>query len=253
MCSQDRYENEIAFMDGHAERRLSALPADLKLRNLESFEELCEGISYLRSVPSFCQDISGKKILEMGCGDGWVSLRFRKSGADVWACDISPKMIKLAERYARAADMSIEFETMICEEMTYEDDFFDFVFMHFALHHCDISATAKQIHRVLKPGGRAVLAEDYAYNPFLRLYRTLTPGEHTEHEQPLIDDDVSHFVSHFSTHSLEYSGLLDIFEGSNRIIIRPVRPILRKVDDLLYRYLGFLKRYSRIIVIKVEK
>lgn len=249
----DRYENERAFTDGHAARRLSSFPKDLKILNVEPFENLCAGIDYLKSVPDFFGDISRKKVLEMGCGDGWISLRLAKSGVDVWACDISPKMIQLAKRYAEAADLNIEFDTMVCEEMSYGDDFFDLVFMHFALHHCDIDATARQIRRVLKPGGKAVLVEDYAYHPLLRLYRLLTPARRTKHERPLTRSDLSTFVSEFSSCVVEHSGLLNIFETSRNKHVRLLLPLLRSLDGALLENITFLRKYSRIVIIKAVK
>jgi len=251
--NQDRYEREREFTDAAAEKTLSKLRDNLRLSNVGSFEELCEGIHYLRSVPDFYGNISGKRILEMGCGNGWVSLRFARSGADVWACDISPKMIELARRYAEAAHLDVTFETMVCEEMTYEDSFFDFVFMHMALHHCDIAATARQIRRVLKPGGKVVIVEDYAYHPVMRVYRALTPRKHTPDEHPLTDKDISLLVSSFSLRELEYSGLLNIFETSNNKLIRSVKPVLRWVDELLLDNLPFLRKMARLVVLEVVK
>jgi len=253
MDSQAKYQDEIEFTDASAERILSNLPDDLDLSNMQPFEDLCNGIDYLRTAPGFFGDLSGKKVLEMGCGNGWISLRFAKSGARVWACDISPKTIQLAKHLAETAHLDVAFETMICEEMTYEDNFFDFVFMHMALHHCDIVATAEQIHRVLKPGGKAILIEDYAYHPIMRLYRALTPNKHTENETPLTVEDTLAIASDFSSHTIEYSGLLNIFETSENKIVSPFKLALRRTDDFLYRHFGFIQRYSRIVIIKAIK
>jgi SAM-dependent methyltransferase len=214
---------------------------------------LCKGIEYLQGVPGFYGSLSGKNTLEAGCGDGWISLRFAKSGANVWACDISPRTVQLAKRYAEAAQLDVHFETMICEEMSYPDGFFDNVFMHFSLHHCKIKATAKQIRRVLKPGGKAVFVEDYAYHPLLKLYRYLTPSRRTQHEHPLTKDDLSLLVSHFSSYEFEYSGLLNLFELSNNKVLGWFKPRLRQMDNLLYAHCKPLQKYSRMVIIKVTK
>lgn len=253
MKSNARYADEREFSDIAAEKTLANVPGDLKLSHIDSFEALCEKIDYLHSAPAFCGSLEGKRVLEIGCGNGWIALRFAKSGAHVWACDISPKMIELARRYARAASVNITYDTMICEEMTYEDNFFDFVFMHMALHHCDIAATAKQIHRVLKPGGKAIVIEDYAYHPLMRIYRAFTPNKHTSHERPLTERDVSTFVSPFSRHSVQWSGLFNVFETTGGKLLQKLKPIMRRIDAFLLAHVSPLAEYSRIVVVKVVK
>jgi SAM-dependent methyltransferase len=253
MCSSNRYEEERSFTDTAAEKALALLPPNLRIKHMGSFEELCKQIPYLQSASDFLGDMSGKKVLEMGCGNGWICLRLAKSGARVWGCDISPKTIELAQRYAQAAGLDIQFDVMACEEMSYEDNFFDCVFMHMALHHCDIPAVSDQILRVLKPGGKAVLVEDYAYHPLLRLYRFLTPNRHTSHEKALTDEDLRRIVSNFSSFTIEYHGLLNLFATSQRKELRSLGRLLQDFDSFLYAHFDFLARYSRLLTIRLVK
>jgi len=251
--THDRYQREREFTDGYAEKRLADLPDDYTISHVSTFEDLCMSIDYLRSVPDFLGDLGGKRVLELACGNGWVSRTFAKSGARVWAFDLSPKMIEYARRLAEAAGLDISFDVMVSEEMTYEDGFFDLAFMHMALHHCDIDKTARQIARVLKPGGKAAIVEDYAYHPLMKLYRAITPGKHTEDEHPLDDDELATFVSCFSSHGVEYSGLLNIFETTKNKFVRPVTPVLRRLDTFLYAHASWLQKFSRIAIVKVVK
>lgn len=250
MDFQDRYEAERQFTDAAAEKTLSSEPKDLRPIKVGTFEDLCRNLHYLRSIPDFCGDLKGKKLLEIGCGNGWISLRFAMSGARVWGCDISPKVLEVARRYAHAASLEINYEPMICEEMTYEDNFFDIVFMHMALHHCDVPAAAKQIRRVLKPGGKAIIVEDYAYHPIMRAYRWITPRKHTHDEHPLAEKDIRDFSSDFSSCSTGYYGLFDLFETSNNSVIRSLIPTLRRLDNFFYSNLTFVQKYSRLVVLK---
>lgn len=249
----ERYQQEQAFTDSAAERVLSALPQNLQAPNLNTFEELCSGIHYLQSAPAFLGNLSGKRVLEMGCGNGWISLRFAQSGANVWACDISGKMIELARRYALAAGVDIRFDQLACEELAYADEFFDCVFIHMALHHCDIPATVREVRRVLKSGGKAVFVEDYAYHPLMRIYRALTPRRHTEQERPLTKNDVDYIASVFPSFSCEYYGLFSIFKYANNRWVRLLKRVLEAIDALLYMCLPPLKKYSQVIVIEIVK
>jgi SAM-dependent methyltransferase len=249
----NRYVNEQAFSDASASKTLSRIRADLKVEEIDSFEGLSEKVDYLRSVPAFYGNLRGRNLLEMGCGNGWLSRRFAKSGANVWACDISPGMIDIGGRLAQAAGLDIVFETKICEELDYPEGFFDFLFMHMALHHCDVPATARQMHRVLKPEGKAVVVDDYAYHPIMRLYRKITPNRHTKHEHPLTESDVSIFCSTFRSCEVEYSGITNLFETSRNRFAIAIKPYLRKVDSMLCSCFTPIRKFSRIIILKATK
>jgi len=92
MDTEDRYQHEREFTDKHAEKRLARLSEDYTISFVSTFENLCNHIDYLRSLPDFFGDLAGKRVLELACGDGWISRNFAASGAQVWAFDLSPKM-----------------------------------------------------------------------------------------------------------------------------------------------------------------
>ena len=125
--------------------------------------------------------------------------------------------------------------------------------MHAALHHCDVDRTISQIHRVLRPGGKAAFIEDYAYHPLMNLYRRLTPHKHTETERALTDEDLAQIVSRFTAHHFTYSGLFNFTETATHPVSRAVRPILRSLDDALYRWFPPIKKYSRLVGIFLTK
>lgn len=255
MESKERYNHEKVYWDRRISGVLKDTTHDFKLPHLLTFIELCKTIDSMSPIINFWGSIGGKKILDLACGDGWLSLSMGKSGAIVYGCDISPNLVEIAKRYAKVNSLggTVHFKTMTAEEMTYKDNFFDFVIMHAALHHCDIEKTSRQIHRVLKPGGKAVLIEDYAYHPLMNLYRRFTPHKHTKHEKALSDKDLEIFVSPFSSHFYTYFGLFNIFETSHNKLICKIKPFLRSLDKFLYTAVPYTKRYSKLIGIFVVK
>jgi SAM-dependent methyltransferase len=58
--------------------------------------------------------ITGKKVLDLGCGTGNVALPLAKKGYQVTALDLSPEMLALAEHKARDAGVKVAF---ICQDM----------------------------------------------------------------------------------------------------------------------------------------
>jgi hypothetical protein len=50
------------------------------------------------------------------------------------------------------------------------------------LHHVDLSGAYPELNRILDSGGRILCVEALGYNPFIQLYRRLTPGLRTKYE-----------------------------------------------------------------------
>ena len=46
-------------------------------------------------------DVSGLKVLDFGCGNGWASILLAWAGAKVWGIDISEELIKKATKMGK--------------------------------------------------------------------------------------------------------------------------------------------------------
>jgi SAM-dependent methyltransferase len=100
-------------------------------------------------------DLAGKRVLDIGCGVGGLDQVLVELGAaHVTAVDVAAPMIALARR--RIADSRIVFEVIEPEKpLPFADASFDAVFTKDAwLHVVDKRALLREVHRVLKPGGR---------------------------------------------------------------------------------------------------
>lgn len=109
----------------------------------------------------------GEAVLDVGCGTGTLAIAARgrvgQSG-EVCALDASPEMIARARKKARRAGVDVSFENAFAQSLPYPDARFDAVLTTIMLHHLPKAARqelAREIRRVLKPGGR-VLAIDFA-------------------------------------------------------------------------------------------
>jgi SAM-dependent methyltransferase len=93
----------------------------------------------------------GESILDMGCGDGQLTLRLATTGARVTGVDLSPEMLSAAR--ARGVDAR-EGST---ELLPFADRSFDAVFSNAVLHWIrNQDAMMAEVRRVLQPGGRFV-------------------------------------------------------------------------------------------------
>ena len=102
-------------------------------------------------------DVSGRRILDAGCGSGPLSAALRDRGAVVSGFDASAAMVDLArERLGEDADLQV---ADLGEPLAYPDDAFDDVVACLVLHYLeDWAGPLAELRRVLKPGGRLILS-----------------------------------------------------------------------------------------------
>jgi SAM-dependent methyltransferase len=107
----------------------------------------------------------GGRILELGCGTGWLCRELARFGAsEVWGIDFSPAQIALAEAQAKAGGYSDRVQ-FLCDDGTRHDPasgLFDCVVVHAFLHHLDkveIQRILSSIPAMMKPDGVFVVFE----------------------------------------------------------------------------------------------
>ncbi|WP_410599000.1 methyltransferase domain-containing protein [Amycolatopsis sp. lyj-90] len=105
-------------------------------------------------------DVSGRRILDAGCGAGPLFEALRDRGADMTGFDLSAKMVELARK--RLGDDAALRVADIGKPLPFPDDEFDDVIAALVLHYLeDWAAPLAELRRVLKPGGRLILAVNH--------------------------------------------------------------------------------------------
>ncbi len=104
------------------------------------------------------------RIVDVGCGTGYLlrSLAVRCSDADsLCGIDPSPSMIELANR--EAPDDRLSFSVGVAERLPYPDGTFDLVVSTTSFDHwSDQLAGLRECARILVPGGRLVLVDQFS-------------------------------------------------------------------------------------------
>jgi len=99
-------------------------------------------------------EIRDKEVLDMGCGNGGISVAFALRGADVVGFDLSSHRVGTSILRAKDHGVNVQFIVDNGEKMSFKDNSFDVVVCNALIEHVfNPDKLASEISRVLKPGG----------------------------------------------------------------------------------------------------
>lgn len=165
----------------------------MEINQEEGSKEFFECINRLR-----CDDIEkfsyklwqfnnhkSEKVLDIGCGPGWLVRKYAEGCAKVYAVDITDKAVELTKKMLKIFNLEANVQTGNAESLPFEDNSFDFVSSSGVLHHTpNMQKAVDEAYRVLKPGCEAVISiyyknilfNKYFFPLFLRIYRLFKPS-----------------------------------------------------------------------------
>jgi ubiquinone/menaquinone biosynthesis C-methylase UbiE len=188
--------------------------------------------------------IAGAEVLELGCGTGDLTLQLLARGANLTALDLSDGMVGIArERVDRFSRARASFVAAPVERCGLPTESFDLVIGKWIFHHADIGGAAREIRRVLRPGGRAVFLENSGLNPVLTFARNHLTGRWgiprygTNDEHPLSRADYEVFREAFKRFSTEFPDFF-FFQLFDRQILNFRYPIAGNAMRGLDRAIG---------------
>lgn len=179
-------------------------------------------------------------VLDYCCGNGDDALFVAKNGArSVVGIDLSAVSINNCRSRARSEglDDRVEFRVMDAEALDFPDNSFDMVMEYGVLHHLELETAMGELARVLKPDGAMICTETLAHNPFIRMYRRLTPRLRTAWEtEHIIGRRSFEIISrHFGRIEMRFFHLATLAAVPLRStwLFPVVVPVLRAVDRVL--------------------
>lgn len=116
---------------------------------------------HTRRVLRYLRPHADDRLLEVGCGRGWLTQRMQELCPATFGVDVNPKSI--------AHGVTGHLTTMDAIDLRFDDEQFDHVYSFHAIEHIvDAQAALREMHRVLVPGGRLLLV--YPAEPIRGLY-----------------------------------------------------------------------------------
>jgi SAM-dependent methyltransferase len=211
--------------------------------------------------------LTGAHVLDYGCGPSDWGVLLATEGARVTLLDLSDAAIELGLRRAAASGVAdrVTGEVRDASNLScFADNEFDLVFGSASVHHTLKYGNAfQELVRVIKPGGRLVLAETLGNNPVLngaRRLRAWAARESEDQGEEIIvsDREIALLESAFSEVIVTPLNLLAmakrLFRGRfKRRWVRKTIRTLENSDDRLLRWFPSLNRYcgeASIVAVK---
>jgi 2-polyprenyl-3-methyl-5-hydroxy-6-metoxy-1,4-benzoquinol methylase len=167
-------------------------------------------------------NFAGKKILDVGCGEGEDAMILAKLGAQVTGLDVSPAAVDLARRRAAVNGVSdrTDFVCAPLNSAKLAKGSFDVIWIDNVLHHVldDLERTMRHVLEAGRPGALVLCIEPVNLNRTLRRIRFLVPV-HTE-----------------------------VTPGERPLEKRDLEALEALIPDLTMRHFRFLARLTRFII-----
>jgi SAM-dependent methyltransferase len=179
-------------------------------------------------------DLKGKRVLEVGCGNGRISSLLASKADQLIAID--PDKLKIEE--AKARGVGVEFYVGSGENLDFPDNVFDVIIFTLSLHHQDSEQALKEAKRVFKEGGAILVIEPVVEGEIEKLFSLLINEDQTklDAQKAIIEsgleiDQSQHFTAKWTFDNIEdlQKSLFDYYEM--RFDIQVAEKILDQVCE----------------------
>ena len=151
-------------------------------------------------------DLKGKRVLEVGCGNGRISSLLASKADHLVAID----PVKLRIEEAKARCVGVNFDVGSGESLDFPDKVFDVIIFTLSLHHQDSKQALKEAKRVLKEGGVILVIEPVVEGEIEKLFALLINEDKSklDAQKAIIEsglkiDQSQHFTAKWSFDNIE--------------------------------------------------
>jgi ubiquinone/menaquinone biosynthesis C-methylase UbiE len=198
------------------------------------------------------------KMLDFGCGYG-LSIDALSANSPKILVGIDLSIARTRECIRRFPKSSNKFLVGDCESLCFKSNSFDCIFGNAILHHITLTKAMSEINRSLKNGGKAVFIEPLGHNPFISLFRKLTPRARTKNEKPLLIKNITEIEKmisgkvHVYYFFLSILPLLPMYGFANEDFRSRLISFANSIDKSIFTFFPYLRRFAWVAVIEIVK
>jgi 2-polyprenyl-3-methyl-5-hydroxy-6-metoxy-1,4-benzoquinol methylase len=204
---------------------------------------------YLDHALEHFGDVSGRTVIDLGCGRGAASLFFAERGAHVLAVDTSEVAISNLARYCEEHGID-NVDGRVLSAMDIDQlGAQDLVYGSLILHHLEpFDEFVRRLRAAIRPGGKGYFYENNAASRTMVWFRRnvvgklWVPKHGDDDEFPLTPDEVDELRKHFTVQQ-EFPELLYFELASAYLTKGKLERPTRKLDQTLHRFES-IRRYS---------
>jgi ubiquinone/menaquinone biosynthesis C-methylase UbiE len=223
--------------------------------NFESFKVELDNknCSFNFLNPMFNDNLHRKKVLEIGAGNGVISISLAKKGAIVTAIDNTQNSIRNILSMADYNGVSIDARRLDALKIDTLEEKYDYIVGRYILHHIEpFDQFVPKMHRILKNGGIGLFYENSSSNKLLMFCRTLLVGRfgiprHGDGvEIPFQKREVEMIKKAFGSVTITYYDMC-FWKMLGPYIFKKnevAESFFTKLDDFFYKYLSIFNRFS---------
>jgi SAM-dependent methyltransferase len=252
---------EVAERQKHEELYRAQRPNQLRLSPSawQRFDRKETPLDYYVATVQRIEAVHEETLLDLGCGDGWLSAVLAMRGAKTWGFDISREAVRIARDRARDNGLLDRCFFFVASfySMPLRDGAFPAAVGMSILHHLRHKAEAAQeLARVVRPGGHAVFGEPFGNLLWLERLRLFVPvasgapEDPDEWRQQFKYADLAPFAPWFTAIYEEFQ----LWSRLDRVVSAKwfVR-CLNQIDRWLLGHLSLLRPMAREIVLEFRR
>jgi 2-polyprenyl-3-methyl-5-hydroxy-6-metoxy-1,4-benzoquinol methylase len=175
----------------------------------------------------------GRKVLDMGCGDGFFTMQFWDSGqpSEMTGIDASPEAIKVANE--RKADRSICYEVGDAHHLPYPDNRFDLVLAQSILHHDD--DPQDMIREALRLAPEVLIHEPNGNNIGLKIIEQISPYHRKHSEKSYTTHQIKGWIEQSGGKAIthKFAGFVPMFSPDwLALTMKGIEPLIEAIPLL---------------------